>query len=281
MLTIPTPSNTWHGQLDLRFDQRNSITTLARSYASAPLKVQRPFYPEQGICHTVLLHTAGGIVGGDRLSSRLILDPHTQVLVTTAAAAKIYRSNGLTAHQNVEIEVGDDAHLEWLPQESIVFDRALYHQNMRVNLGAGATWCGWEVTRLGRSASGEQFLHGQWRNAIEIWQNDRPLWIERQQLDGSVEQLQSLHGLAAQTIVGTLAMIGVSVEPDLVQQARDLWTGTNAEMVCGVTRVQGGLVCRYRGSDRQEVRRWFMAVWDLVRRRYRDRAICIPRVWQM
>jgi urease accessory protein len=278
---VVTTTESWHGQLDLQFTKSGNSTQLARSYARAPLKVQRPFYPETEVCHTVLLHTAGGIVGGDKLSSRLILAPQTQVLLTTAAAAKIYRSNGLTAHQTIEIEVGDDAHLEWLPQESIVFDRALYHQNMRVNLGWGATWCGWEITRLGRSASSEQFLHGQWRNAIEVWQAGRPLWIERQQLDGSVEQWQSLHGLATQPIVGTLALIGVSVEPDLVQQARDLWTGANTEMVCGVTRVQGGLVCRYRGSDRQEVQRWFIAVWDLVRRQYRDRTVYIPRVWQI
>jgi urease accessory protein len=281
MSSTATTSSVWHGQLDLRFTNHNEITQLARSYASAPLKVQRPFYPELGVCHTVVLHTAGGIVGGDRLSSRLILEPQTQVLVTTAAATKIYRSSGLTAQQTVEIEVGDHAHLEWLPQETIVFDRALYHQNIRVKLGVGATWFGWEITRLGRSASGEQFLHGQWRNSIEVWRDSQPLWIERQQLDGSVEQWHSLHGLANRPIVGTLAIIGVSVEPDLVQQARDLWTGADAEMVMGVTRVQGGLICRYRGSDRQEVRRWFIAVWDLVRRQYRDRAACIPRVWQI
>ena len=274
-------TSAWHGQLDLQFTKHRDSTQLSRSYASAPLKVQRPFYPEPNVCHTVLLHTAGGIVGGDRLSSRLILEPYTQVLLTTAAAAKIYRSNGWTAHQTVEIEVGDYAHLEWLPQETIVFDQALYHQHIRVNLGVGATWCGWEITRLGRSARGEQFLQGQWRNAIEVWQDGWPLWIERQQLDGSVEQWQSLHGLAGQPIVGTLALMGVSVEPDLVQQARDLWTSADTEMVWGVTRLQGGLVCRYRGSDRQEVQRWFMAVWDLVRQRYRDRTACIPRVWQI
>ncbi len=276
-----TISDIWHGQLDLRFTKRNDSTQLTRSYASAPLKVQRPFYPEPNVCHTVVLHTAGGIVGGDRLSSRLILEPHAQVLVTTAAATKVYRSNGLTAQQTVEIEVGDQAHLEWLPQETIVFDRALYHQNMRVNLGLGATWCSWEITRLGRSASGEQFLHGQWRNAIEVWQNGQPLWIERQQLDGSVEQWHSLHGLANQPILGTFAIMGVVVDSDLVRQARDLWVGANPEMVMGVTRIQGGLICRYRGNDRSAVWMWFKAVWNLVRRQYRDRTACIPRVWQI
>jgi urease accessory protein len=278
--TVLTP-HSWHGQLDLHFARQSKTTQLARSYASAPLKVQRPFYPEPEVCHTVLLHTAGGIVGGDRLSSRLILEPQTQVLLTTATAAKIYRSNGQIAHQAVEIEVGDHAHLEWLPQEAIIFDRAVYHQNIRVNLGVGATWCGWEITRLGRSASGEKFLEGQWRNAIEIWQGGRPLWIDRQQLDGSVEQWQSLHGLATQPIVGTFVMMGVAVDLDLVQQARDLWPGADTEMVYGVTRVQGGLICRYRGRDRQVVRCWFIAVWNLVRQQYRDRPVCIPRVWQI
>jgi urease accessory protein len=278
--TVPV-TDAWHGQLDLLFTQKDNITRLARSYATAPLKVQRPFYPEGGVCHTVLLHTAGGIVGGDRLSSRLLLEPHTQVLLTTAAAAKIYRSSGLTAQQTVEIEVGNHAHLEWLPQETIVFDRALYHQHIRVNLGRGATWCGWEITRLGRSASGEQFLAGQWRNAIEIWQNGQPLWIDRQQLTGSGEQWQSFQGVAGQPIVGTLAMMGISVEPEVVQRARDLWIGADPAMVYGVTRVQGGLVCRYRGSDRQAVWRWFKAVWNLVRQRYRGRTACLPRVWQI
>jgi urease accessory protein len=277
--TQNTLHNSWHGQLDLQFiqPQEHTATQLIRSYACAPLKVQRPFYPEGDVCHTVLLHTAGGMVGGDRLSYRINLDPHTKVLLTTAAAAKIYRSLGEVTNQQTQILVGDNACLEWLPQETIIFDRAQYHQDLRIELGIGAVWCGWEIVRLGRSASGEQFTSGQWRNSIEVWQQGKPVWIDRQQVDGS--QWDSEQAMAGQPILATMAVIGLSITPELVTAARKLWMGK--ESGWGISAVQGGVVCRYRGSDRSAVLLWFKAVWNLLRPVYLGRSACIPRVWQI
>jgi urease accessory protein len=85
----------WHGKLNLVYAHRQNTTTLIHNQNQAPLKVQRPFYPEgQEVCHSVILHTAGGVVGGDRLSCNFHLQPNAQALITTAAASKIYRSNG-------------------------------------------------------------------------------------------------------------------------------------------------------------------------------------------
>ena len=110
----------WHGLLNLVYANRQDSTQLIYNHHQAPLKVQRPFYPEgQEICHSVILHTAGGIVGGDRLSSHIHLQPNTTALITTAAAGKIYRSNGLQARQTVNIQVDAHACLEYLPQETI------------------------------------------------------------------------------------------------------------------------------------------------------------------
>jgi urease accessory protein len=139
----------WHGQLDLQFTKTDLQTEIQRSYAHAPLKLQRPFYPEGDICHTVLLHSAGGMVGGDRLSYNIDLAPDSRVVLTTAAAAKIYRSNGEIAQQQIVMNVGANACLEWLPQETILFDRAIYHQDVRVNLGTGAIWASWEIVKFG------------------------------------------------------------------------------------------------------------------------------------
>jgi urease accessory protein len=278
-ITQSTLQNSWHGQLDLQFilPQENTATQLIRSYACAPLKVQRPFYPEGDVCHTVLLHTAGGMVGGDRLSYRINLDPNTKALLTTAAAAKIYRSQGEITNQQTQIFVGDNACLEWLPQETIIFDRAQYHQDLRIELGTGAVWCGWEIARLGRSASGEKFTSGQWRNSIEVWQQGQPMWIDRQQVDGS--QWDSEQAMAGQPILATMAVIGLSVTPELVTAARELWVGKESSW--GISAAQGGVVCRYRGSDRSAVFLWFKAVWNLLRPAYLGRSACIPRVWQM
>lgn len=273
----PNPQH-WQGSLDLRYRYKNGTTQLDHSQAQAPLKVQRPFYPEgKAICHTVILHTAGGIVGGDRLSLNLQLAPQAQVLITTPAASKLYRSDGLEAQQTIHLQLGAGACLEWLPQETIAFEQSHYRQALRVDLATTACWLGWEVTRFGRTARGEKFLAGNWRSRTEVWQGDRPLWIDRQWLPGSVATYASAHGLAGQPVVGTFAWVGQAVEPDLVIAARQAWQGTSGEI--GVTRLPLGLVCRYRGASTSAAKQWFTAVWQLVRQTHLRRDRCLPRVW--
>lgn len=273
--------NAWHGSLKLRFANRSGVIQLVHNQVQAPLKVQRPFYPEgPSVCHSVILHTAGGTVGGDRLSLDLQLEPNTQALITTAAAGKVYRSNGLEAQQTTQIKIARGACLEWLPQETIIFDGAVYRQNLRVELALGATWLGWEITRFGRSARGERFLQGNWRSRTEVWQQGQPLWIDPQWLRGGAEMLDSPHGLAGFPVVGSLVWIGQPVSADLVVKARSLWSSTH-QGEAGVTRLPEGLLCRYRGPSTAEVRNWFMDVWHLLRLSFLERPACPPRVWQL
>jgi urease accessory protein len=283
----------WQGKLHLEFTEDQGATRLAQCQVQAPLKVQRPFYPEgEQVCHCVALHTAGGVVGGDRLSLTLDLHPRAHALLTTAAAGKIYRSNGLVAEQSTRIQVAEAAVLEWFPQEVIVFDGADYRQDLRVELGQGAIWLGWEVTRLGRSARGETFLTGEWRSHTEVWQGDRLLWVDPQWVKGGSAMLTSLHGLAGYPVIASFVLIGREVSKDLVGKVRSLWYGEGQEddfslpqtpnpdvAEIGVTRLMSGLLCRYRGRSTAEARRWFVAVWSLLRQDYLDRPSCKPRVW--
>ncbi|HEY9640894.1 MAG TPA: urease accessory protein UreD [Coleofasciculaceae cyanobacterium] len=278
----PNSSASWHGQLQLEFTHRSGATQLSRSQAQAPLKVQRPFYPEGSeVCHTVMLHTAGGMVGGDRLSSVICLHPQSQALITTAAATKVYRSNGAEAKQSTHIRLAAGACLEWLPQETILFDGAIYRQNLRVELEAKATWLGWDITRLGRSARGETFLSGEWRSHTEIWQQGQLLWVDPQRLIGGSDMLQSLHGLAGYPVVASLSFIGEPVAPELVSKARALFTPSEPASQAGATRLSSGLLCRYRGYSTAEARQWFVQVWHLLRAERMGRSGCIPRVWQL
>ncbi len=246
----------------------------------APLKVQRPFYPEgPEVCHSIMLHTAGGVVGGDQLSLDLQLRPHSHVVLTTAAANKIYRSNGLEARQDVQIRVEPGAILEWLPQETIVFNQAVYRQDLRVELSPGAHWLGWEITRFGRSARGETYIKGNWRSQTQVWQAGRPLWIDRQWLPGCPETWNSPHGLAGCPVVGSFAWVGQAVTPDLIAQIRELEPKNQGTL--GVTRLQQGLLCRYRGHSSLEARQWFTQVWNLIRLAAWKRPACPSRVWQI
>lgn len=282
----------WQGNLELEFTNRSAKTVLSGSQVQAPLKVQRPFYPEgDAVCHSVMLHTAGGIVGSDRLSVLVQLQPNAQALVTSATATKVYRSNGIEAQQMIQLQVASGACLEWLPQETIVFNGALYRQQLKVELAAGATWIGWDMTRLGRTASGERFASGEWRSRTEVWQDNQLVWVDPQWVQGGSSMIDSLHGLAGCPVIGNLAFVGQAVSKELVEKARSLQEQAEGViqveppmsnfLPCsyGVTRLPTGLLCRYRGYSTAAARRWFIAVWHLVRQEHLGRVGCVPRVW--
>ncbi|MBD2295201.1 urease accessory protein UreD [Anabaena sphaerica FACHB-251] len=269
----------WHGKLNLVYAKRQDSTQLIYNHNQAPFKIQRPFYPEgEQICHSVILHTAGGVVGGDSLSSQIHLQADTKVLITTAAASKIYRSNGLPARQIVNIQVDEGACLEYLPQETILFNGAVYRQDVRVELATGSSFLGWEITRFGRSARGEKFVQGEMRSHTEIWQNNIPLWIDRQYLPGSEEVFHSPHGLAGNPVVGSFLWVGFPISQEIIKQARSSIV-QNSD--AGVTRLEHGFLCRYRGNSTSEVRSWFTNIWQILRVSLLNRGNCIPRVWQI
>lgn len=274
-----SPGQGWQGKAQLTYAQRDHTCVPALSFTQAPLKVQRPLYPEgPAVCHSVLVHTAGGMVGGDRLDIQVNLQPHCRTLITTAAANKLYRSKGPQAVQRVDITLAPTSCLEWFPQDTIVFSGANYRQETRVELAPEALWCGWDITRFGRSARGERFDQGQWRSHLEIWQDGTPLWIDRQHLVGGSAALDSPNGLGGHPVVGNFALVGMLPSRDQVAALRELWLGDRPGEV-GVTRLQQGLICRYRGPSSEAARQWFMAAWQVLRPWYLGRAAVASRVW--
>ncbi|HIK43422.1 MAG TPA: urease accessory protein UreD [Leptolyngbyaceae cyanobacterium M65_K2018_010] len=282
------PNQGWHGQAHLVYARQAEKTVLVKGFTQAPLKLQKPLYLEgPAVCQTVLVHTAGGMVGGDRLTVQVHLQPDSRGLVTTAAAHKIYGSQAAAgqapaplrgAEQRVEIHLASGSCLEWLPQETILFNGANYDQHLRVALPPGAIWCGWEVTRFGRSARGERFDQGQWRSHLEVWQGDRPLWLDRQSLTGGSAALDSPNGLGGQAVVGSFALVGFLPATDLVNELRELWEAAWPGEG-GVTRLQTGLLCRYRGPSSEVARRWFVSLWGHLRPFYLGRVAMPSRVW--
>lgn len=288
----------WHGKLELVYGYTEDETRVSHSLSQAPLKIQRPFYPEgKKVCHSVILHTAGGIVGGDMLSVDIDLKAHSQVLITTAAATKVYGSSGNLATQTINIKIAPQATLEWFPQESIIFKGAIYHQDLRIDLSPGAHFFGWEITRFGRTARGERFDEGQWRSHLEIWQESKPLVIDRQLLQGSDDSCLAPNALAGKAILGSFIYQGDPVSRELIDKIRGVFdppqppfirgenetsqsliTGEKGEF--GVSQTLGkGIICRYRGLSSMEVRSKFIEVWGLLRQSQLQRELIKPRVW--
>lgn len=269
----------WHGQLDLAFTCEGTRTVLERRRVRMPLALQRPFYPEgPSVCHALLLHPPGGMVGGDRLDIDLALNEGARALASTPSAAKWYR--GLApARQSVTQRLAGNSRFEWLPQETIVYAGADVRQTLYVDLAPGALWLGWEITRFGRTARGETFDSGSWRMATEVRRDGVPLWIDRQRLDGGSRMLSSAYGLAGAPVAATLAFVGSAVARELVEAARAHWSAGRYAGDAGVTRLQEGLLCRYRGPSSGDARAWFTEVWNLLRDNDGRPRACVPRIW--
>lgn len=272
----------WHGKLNLTYQYQNNSTQLISSYHQAPLKIQRSFYPEdKQICHSIIIHTAGGIVGGDLLSQNINLGDNCQTLISTPSANKIYKTNGKIAQQTVNIQLAQNSYLEYLPQENIVFNGAEYQQNFLIELGENSHYCGWEINRFGRTARGEKFTQGAWKSSTEIWQNNQPLWIDKQILMGNEIMVNSLNGLAGFAITGTFCWFGNDISEEIIKNIRESAKNQIMEGQTGVTKMMQGLLCRYRGNSTTEVKKWFIEVWGILRINYLKRSKIIPRVWQI
>ncbi|MEM6251346.1 MAG: urease accessory protein UreD [Cyanobacteria bacterium P01_D01_bin.156] len=276
----PFPDRSWHGTLDLCFTKVGDTTFPTKSYTTSPLRIQRPFYPAAAPdnCQSVIVHTAGGMVAGDRLDMAITAEPHTQALVTTAAAHKVYRSAGDWAQQTIQLTVKEGAYVEWFPQELILFNGGRFKQSLRVELATDGVWLGWDITRFGRSARGETLQAGQWCSATEVWQQGRPLWIDRQQLTGGSEVLTSQNGLAGHPVVGTFLLLGCEITPEHITALRTLCPSMHSGDM-GITQLEHGLVARYRGPSSQMARQYFIQLWQWLRNNVLEQATYVPRVW--
>jgi urease accessory protein len=269
----------WQGTLKLTYAKRGEMTRVIDAYSQSPLKLQRSFHPDGQTCQSLILHTAGGIVGGDRLNQEITLHPQAEASLTTVSASKLYRSSGPQSQQTLTMSLDRDAYLEYIPRESIVFDGAKFQQQLRVNLGENAVWLGWELLRFGRTARGERFNSGDWRSQTEVYRNGVPLWIDRQQLAGGSPLLDASNGLNGQPVVGTLAWIGQPVSPEIADKARHLWEMRDLEGEIAVSCCQSGVICRYRGRSTQKASAAFLDLRQLLRQSHGDRPVTVPRVW--
>lgn len=270
------PREGWRAQLDLRFAAANGRTTLAHRAHVGPLRVQRPFYPEgrQGACHVYVLHPPGGVVGGDELNVCVSAGSSARVLVTTPAANKFYRSAGAAGLVQQSLSVAPGAALEWLPQDNIVFDGAIARQETRVDLSGDAAYIGWEINCLGRPAASEKYTRGRFDTRLEVWRDNKPLFIERTGIVAGSSMLSAPWGLNGATVFGTLICIGQF--QDGVQTVRRHWSGCKAATV---TQLRHAVVGRYLGHNAEEARELFCQAWSVLRPAALGRNSEPPRIW--
>jgi urease accessory protein len=266
----------WKASLALGFSFEHQKTRLTRRSHDGPLLVQKPLYPEGGeVCHAIVVHPPGGIAGGDELSLEVETAANASALLTTPGAAKWYRSAGAWASQQLKFRVAGT--LEWLPQEAIVFDGARARAGCEIELAAGASCIGWDLACLGRTGSGERFARGSYRSSMRVRREGRLLWLERGRIDGGGKLLDSPAGLGGDPVFGTLFACAPRLSQERLQEARTIApeSGRGA-----VTLLPGILLARYLGGSSEAARRYFTALWRVLRPALLAREASEPRIWR-
>jgi urease accessory protein len=267
----------WKAELHLEFERREGRTVLARRRHDGPLVVQKPLYPEgDAICHAIVVHPPAGIAGGDELEIAVHAAEGAHALLTTPGAGKWYRSGGAWARQRLEFDARDGACIEWLPQETIVYDGALADVRTEVRLAGSARFMGWEIACFGRTGSGERFGRGECRLETVLRRDGRLLRFERGRIEGGTALLDSPAGLAGQPVCGTFLAAAPDLEPLLpgCREARPE-SGEGA-----VTLLPGVLVARYLGASSEAAKRYFTQLWRLLRPAVAGRDAVEPRIWK-
>ena len=270
----------WQAAVDVTLEHGPSRTRIARCAQRGPLYVQRAFYPEgDGTAHLYLLHPPGGLVQGDRLSTHVRLGEAAKALVTTPAAAKLYRTPAGATRQNVRLSVAERASLEWLPLETIVFSGAHAQTRLRADVSAQACLVAWEVVCLGRPASGETFDDGLFDSVIELAVDGVLHWIERTRIPGHADSRlgRACWGLGGRCVMGTLIAVGPGgVAASTLQSLREQVDEPGS---AGVTDIDGTVVCRALGASVRAVRERLSAAWELLRPALLGKSSVTPRVW--
>lgn len=265
------PASGWQARLELEFERRADRTVLARSRHHGPLVVQRPFYPEDEVCHVYVVHPPGGVVAADELALDVRVGPGAHALLTTPAAGKFYRSEGPRSalHQSFLVDAGT---LEWLPQENIYYPGAVVETSTTLHLRSAARVFAWEIGCFGLGAQAQPFATGEVHQCLDLHLDAKWLLCERQVLD--IEAIGARWGLAGRTAVGTLVAYPAG-EREL-EQARAV---AGEQVLLGVTNVDGVLVCRALAHRADRLRATFVALWRALRPLMPGRAACAPRVW--
>jgi urease accessory protein len=264
----------WHATLRLRFADDAGTTRLVERAHSGPLRVQKPLYPEgPRICHAIVIHPPGGVVGGDCLAVDATAGAASHAFVTTPGAAKWYRANGKVSRQDVRIAAGAGAAFEWMPQETIFFDDANVVLDHEVELEAGARYIGSEILCFGRRASGESFPRGTIRQRTRIRSAGKLVWWEQGAIDGAGAAMRSRFGLDGASVCATLIGVGAPVPPSLMaaMRARD--------PALALSQVKSVFVGRYLCDDSETARHAIATLWQALRPHLLGCAAPLPRIW--
>jgi urease accessory protein len=255
----------------VRFDVRleDGITRRGALHESGSLRVRFPSPEGEGLS-AVFVNTAGGVAGGDRFDIEIAAGEGTRLTLTTAAAEKVYRAPGDAAQLNISLKAASGAHLGWLPQETILFDRARIVRRIDIDLAESASLLLCEIVVFGRAAMGERMQHGEFIDRWRLRRGGRLVFAETVRLDGDIGEK-----LARPAVAGGGAAIGTALivpgDEALVERIREAAASFGGEV--GISAWNGFAMARFCAQDAAHLRA------DMTTVLGRASPGALPRLW--
>jgi len=272
----------WHARLHLDYRQE-AHRTVARFRHDGPLRILQSLYPEgDAICHNVLVHPPGGLVGGDTLDIDIEAADGSHGLITTPGASRFYRSEGELALQRTRIRLAKGARLEWLPLEAICYSGCEAENRLSIEAEPGAEMIGWDVTALGLPNANQPFERGTYLQHIEV----PGVWLERGRIDAADHRLlQSPLGFGGHRCMASLFFVSGSPatrarREALLAQARTLLEAHGLQESAGATSPHPEVVVlRVLAPVVEPAMQMLRAVWQAWREELWKLPAATPRIW--
>jgi len=262
-------ANRARGAVTFDVRQIDGVTRRRHLHESGSLRVRFPSPEAEGLS-AVFVNTAGGVAGGDRFDIDIATGEGSRLAVTTAAAEKIYRAQGPAARLNIALKAEAGSHLSWLPQETILFDRARVSRRFDIDLAESASLLLCEIVVFGRAAMGERMLHGEFVERWRLRRAGRLVFAENIRLDGDIGAK-----LASPAIAKGGAAIGTALivpgDEALAERIRELSESFGSEV--GISTWNGFAMARFCAQDAARLRADMMAVLG------RASGSALPRLW--
>jgi len=255
----------------VKFDVKlqDGVTRRGVLHESGSLRVRFPS-PEGDGLSGVFVNTAGGLVGGDRFDIDIAAGEGARLTLTTAAAEKVYRAAGPAAQLNIALRAEAGAHLAWLPQETILFDRARISRRIDIDLAEDASLLLCEIVVFGRAAMGEKMLNGEFIDRWRLRRGGKLVFAETIRLDGDIGAKLSQPAIAKGGVAIGTALI-VPGDEAVVERIREASETLSGEV--GISAWNGFAMARFCAQDAARLRADMMTVLG------RASGVPLPRLW--
>jgi urease accessory protein len=255
----------------VRFDVRcdDGVTRRGALHESGSLRVRFPSPEGEGLS-AVFVNTAGGVAGGDHFDIAIAAGEGARLTLTTAAAEKVYRAPAAPARLDISLKAEAGAHLAWLPQETILFDRARISRRIDIDLAEGASLLLCEIVVFGRAAMGERMQGGEFIDRWRLRRGGKLVFAETVRLDGDIGAKLARPAVAKDGVAIGTALI-VPGDEALVERIREAAHTFGGEV--GISCWNGFAMARFCAQDAARLRADMMTVLG------RASTNPLPRLW--